>query len=121
MKKIHLLFIGLLLPFFAFAYNGGGLEGYEVGVKADVNKLKKITQKLVAPPFLPEHDQIATKKAKIIQIKMVIEEKEIEVEPGVFIWAFTYNGSVPGPIIVAHEGDYIELTLINPKTNLITT
>ncbi len=29
----------------------------------------------------------------------------------------TYNGSVPGPLIVVHEGDYVELTLINPKEN----
>ena len=48
---------------------------------------------------------------------MVVEEKEIEIAPGVFIWAFTFNGSVPGPIIVVHEGDYIELTLVNPASN----
>ena len=29
----------------------------------------------------------------------------------------TYNGSVPGPLMVVHEGDYVELTLINPETN----
>ena len=33
------------------------------------------------------------------------------------MWAFTFNGSVPGPIIVVHVGDYVELTLVNPKTN----
>ena len=48
---------------------------------------------------------------------MVIEEKELEIAPGVFVWAFTFNGSVPGPIIVVHEGDYVELTLINPSSN----
>ena len=48
---------------------------------------------------------------------MVVEEREIEVAPGVFIWAFTFNGSVPGPIIVVHEGDYVELTLVNPVEN----
>ena len=31
----------------------------------------------------------------------------------------TYNGSVPGPMIVVHEGDYVELTLVNPKTNTL--
>ena len=36
---------------------------------------------------------------------------------GVFVWAFTFNGSVPGPIVVAHEGDYVELTLVNPDSN----
>jgi nitrite reductase (NO-forming) len=33
------------------------------------------------------------------------------------MWAFTFNGSVPGPIIVVHEGDYVELTLVNPTTS----
>ncbi len=48
---------------------------------------------------------------------MFIEEKEIEVEPGVFMWAFTFNGSVPGPLIIVHEGDYVELTLKNLSKN----
>ena len=29
----------------------------------------------------------------------------------------TYNGSIPGPMMVVHEGDYLELTLVNPETN----
>ena len=29
----------------------------------------------------------------------------------------TYNGSMPGPMMVVHEGDYMELTLVNPETN----
>ena len=48
---------------------------------------------------------------------MVVEEKEIEIAPGAFIWAFTFNGTVPGPVIVVHEGDYVELTLVNPAGN----
>ena len=36
---------------------------------------------------------------------------------GATIQAMTFEGSVPGPIIVVHEGDYVELTLVNPKTN----
>ena len=38
---------------------------------------------------------------------------------GTKIWAFTYNGSVPGPMIVLHEGDYLEFTLRNLSTNLL--
>ena len=26
----------------------------------------------------------------------------------------TFNGSMPGPLMVVHEGDYVELTLVNP-------
>ena len=29
----------------------------------------------------------------------------------------TFNGSMPGPLMVVHEGDYVEVTLVNPATN----
>jgi nitrite reductase (NO-forming) len=49
---------------------------------------------------------------------MEIEEKLIEIDAeGTKIWALTFNGSVPGPIIVVHQDDYVELTLVNPATN----
>ena len=83
----------------------------------DVAGLEHVTQELVAPPGLPRHEQTADGDPRLVQVRMVVEEKEIEVAPGVFSWAFTFNGSVPGPIIVVHEGDYVELTLVNPDSN----
>ena len=38
-------------------------------------------------------------------------------DDGTTLHAMTYNGSMPGPLMVVHEGDYVELTLINPDTN----
>jgi nitrite reductase (NO-forming) len=84
---------------------------------AEITELARVTQELVNPPYLPEHSQIAEGPSKIVQIEMTIEEKEIEVEPGVFIHALTFNGSVPGPLIVVHQDDYVELTLVNPSSN----
>ena len=83
----------------------------------DVSSLERVTQELVAPPFFPEHEQTYTGEPRVVEVRMVIEEKEIEVAPGVFTWAFTFNGSVPGPMIVVHEGDYVELTLVNPASS----
>lgn len=96
----------------------GGLPGYEV-IKApdSIAKLQRVKQKLVAPPNVPEHTLDAPAAPRIVEVEMFIEEKEIEVEPGVFMWAFTFNGSVPGPLIVVHEGDYVELTLKNLAKN----
>lgn len=88
-------------------------------VAKGVDSLERVPQELVAPPFLPKHEQIAAGPSKVVQIRMVIEEKEIEVERGVFIHAFTFNGSVPGPMIVVHEGDYVELTLVNPTKSTL--
>jgi nitrite reductase (NO-forming) len=87
--------------------------------KVNVSTLPRVKQKLVAPPFVPEHEQVATTGPRVIEVEMVIEEKKIEIDgEGTESWAFTYEGWVPGPLIVAHEGDYVELTLKNPKTNL---
>ena len=97
----------------------GGLEGYEIGVQADIDNLPRVKQKLVSPPFVPDHEQVAMGGPKIVEVEFIIEEKEIEVAPDAFIQAMTFNGSVPGPLIVVHEGDYVELTLINPKTNTL--
>ena len=89
-----------------------------VGTATDPTNLERVTQTLVAPPFLPEHDQVAKGKPKIVEVRLEIEERLIEISPdGAKIWALTFNGSVPGPIIVVHEGDYVELTLVNPKTS----
>ena len=99
--------------------NTGGLEGYEIGVQADIDNLPRVKQILVSPPFVPKHEQVATGSPKIVEIEFIIEEKEIEVAPNAFIQAMTFNGSVPGPLIVVHEGDYVELTLVNPKTNTL--
>lgn len=41
------------------------------------------------------------------------EDKEIEVAPGVFFPAWTFNGQVPGPTIRATEGDTIKVHLTN--------
>ena len=40
-------------------------------------------------------------------------------EDGTEVWALTFNGTVPGPMIVVHEGDYVEVTLQNLATNLM--
>ena len=86
----------------------------------DISALPRVKQELVAPPFLPEHEQVATSGPKIVEVTMTIEEKKIEIDDnGTEVWAFSYNGSVPGPIIVVHEGDYVELTLRNPETNVL--
>ena len=85
----------------------------------DIDSLEHITQTLVAPPLVPEHDQVVTGPPRVVQIRMVIEEKQIELEPGATVWAFAFNGTVPGPLIVVHQGDYVELTLVNPKTNML--
>ena len=44
-------------------------------------------------------------------------DREIEIAPGIFFPAWTYNGQVPGPTIRATQGDRIKVTFINQGTH----
>ncbi|HSJ65008.1 MAG TPA: multicopper oxidase domain-containing protein [Gemmatimonadaceae bacterium] len=44
-------------------------------------------------------------------------DQEIEVAPGVFYPAWTYNGQVPGPTIRCTEGDRLRITFTNNGTH----
>jgi FtsP/CotA-like multicopper oxidase with cupredoxin domain len=47
------------------------------------------------------------------EYELVAEDREIEVAPGVFYPAWTYNGQVPGPTIRCTEGDRIRVRFTN--------
>jgi len=111
MTRILSLVAGICLLF-------GSFNSPNAATAEDISQLERVTQELVLPPFLPEHEQTASGDPKVVQVRMVIEEKLMDVGPnGATIQAMTFEGSVPGPIIVVHEGDYVELTLVNPKSN----
>jgi FtsP/CotA-like multicopper oxidase with cupredoxin domain len=45
--------------------------------------------------------------------KIVAVDREIEVAPGVYFPAWTYNGRVPGPTLRCTEGDRVRIEFIN--------
>src|SRR6185295_13850441 len=47
------------------------------------------------------------------EVTFDIEEKQIEIAPGVSQLMWTYNGEVPGPILRGKVGDTFEVTLVN--------
>ena len=83
------------------------------------DNLKHIKEELVAPPFLPKYEQAVSGDPVVVEIVLTVEEKQLEIAPGVKIWALTFNGSVPGPMIVVHQDDYVQLTLVNPSKNTL--
>lgn len=87
-------------------------------VADEADKLPRQQVALVAPPFIHAHDQVAKGGPKVVQFRMTIEEKELVIDTiGTKVHAMTFNGSAPGPMMVVHEGDYVEITLVNPATN----
>jgi len=124
-KKIKLSVVcaALALPLLSMSGSAYASEAdafiANIGTQSDLSGYQRVKQELVAPPFLPKHKQIATGAPKIVEMEMTIIEKEIEIKPGVFVQAMTFNGTNPGPMMVVHEGDFVELTLKNPSTNLL--
>jgi FtsP/CotA-like multicopper oxidase with cupredoxin domain len=44
---------------------------------------------------------------------LVASDREIEIAPGIFFPAWTYNGQVPGPTIRVTEGDRVRVNFLN--------
>jgi len=58
--------------------------------------------------------------SKLREYWIVAEDKNIEIAPGVYYPAWTYNGQVPAPTIRATEGDTIRIHFLNKGTKAHT-
>jgi FtsP/CotA-like multicopper oxidase with cupredoxin domain len=56
---------------------------------------------------------LAHKRGRVREYTLVAEDRQLEVAKGVFFSAWTYNGTSPGPVIRATEGDLLRVTLAN--------
>ncbi len=89
----------------------------QIDLTTDLTDLERVQQHLVAPPLLPAHEQVVTDRPKVVEVGLTVEEKEINIGNGAKLQAATFNGTIPGPAIVVHQNDYVELTLVNAETN----
>src|SRR5689334_1004650 len=55
--------------------------------------------------------------SRLREFQLVAVDREIEIAPGVFFPAWTFNGQVPGPTIRAREGDRVRVTFLNQGTH----
>jgi manganese oxidase len=62
---------------------------------------------LYPPPALPYEP------GRVREYTLRAFDREIEIAPGVFFPAWTYNGTVPGPVIRATEGDTLRVNFVN--------
>ncbi len=103
-----------------------------VGIPSSQMGMEVVNQSLVQPPFVPVHEQsVGKQKPKVIHVDLSIEEKKFVIapakddKPAVETWGMFYRATNPdyvstnpGPTIVVHQNDVVEVHLINPTDNL---
>jgi len=120
MTKSRLLLAALvLLPACTGGESEWKIQPDPAIVAFSIDDAVSVTQELVAPPFLPAHEQVASGPPRIVNITMEIVEREVEIAPGVFVWQMAFNNSVPGPVPVVFQWDWVNLTLVNGTTQEI--
>lgn len=83
-----------------------------------VDKLERVKVDLVTPPFVHQHEQKTSAEPKVVEFRLTVDERKIVIDDkGTTMQAMMFNNSMPGPTMVVHEGDYVEITLVNPSAN----
>lgn len=59
-------------------------------------------------------------QAAVKRYTLIAQEVQWEIAPGQFFMAFTYNGTIPGPTLVANVGDTIIVTLVNKLRTIVS-
>jgi nitrite reductase (NO-forming) len=80
-------------------------------VAADPSAPPYVLRDPTAPTLLP---------GRVHDIDLVVEEKVMTVAAGYQQMVWTFNGSVPGPVIRVKVGDTIRVHLKNPATNALS-
>ena len=112
-------FAGAMAPIVAASVAQAEEEFTPVNLKpTDLSALPRQKVELVRPPFVHEHSQKAEGGPRVVEFTLTIKEQKMVIDDaGTEVHAMTFNGSVPGPMMVVHQDDYVEVTLINPDTN----
>jgi manganese oxidase len=63
---------------------------------------------LLYPPPPQSHQP-----GRVREYTLVAHDREVEVAPGIFFPAWTYNGTVPGPVLRATEDDLLRVHFVN--------
>lgn len=71
-----------------------------------------------APLNQPPIEPIVTRDGSDVYIEMTAQVTNIEIDKGVFYNAWTFNGTVPGPVLRVKEGDTIHFTMKNLDPNV---
>jgi manganese oxidase len=85
-----------------------GQQAPAVGGPTDLDAL------LYPPPALPHQP------GRVREYELRAIDKDVEVAPGVFFPAWTYNGTIPGPVLRATEDDILRVNFVNAGSHAHT-
>jgi nitrite reductase (NO-forming) len=83
-------------------------------VAADTGQAAYAPNRSLSPTDIPSAPSPASK----VVITLITEEKLGQLANGVTYDFWTYNGTVPGPLIRLRVGQVVEMHIINPPTAL---
>jgi nitrite reductase (NO-forming) len=66
----------------------------------------------------PPVEPVIVREGNVVKIEMTAQVTDVEISSGVFYNAWTFNGTVPGPVITVKEGDTLNFTLNNIDPNM---
>lgn len=118
--KTKFVTLSALIALMAVAISSTGCSLAQAASET-TNKQPTNVQAAPAPLLNVPHDlyDASTKPAsaeKIKEIDLTIEQKTSEIAPGVPYETWTFNGSVPGPVLRVRQGDQVKFNLKNNGT-----
>ncbi len=92
---------------------------------SNANTVGTVTQASIDPMEFLEHFDYGTVSRlpdgrTLREYRITAMDRDIEVAPGVFYPAWTYNGQVPGPTLRATEGDLLKVVFVNAGSHAHT-
>lgn len=67
-------------------------SGARADLTSETGSLERVVQTLVAPPGVPEHTQVAVGSPKVVQVRLTVIEKELEIGGGAYVQAMGTGG-----------------------------
>ena len=86
--------------------------------RSDKTGVARLATGVLAAVFCAALAGPATAGAESVNVELTAKRQLIKIAPGVKMKAWTFNGTVPGPVIRAREGDTIQVTLHNADSKM---
>jgi nitrite reductase (NO-forming) len=119
-KRLNVLVSAVLSVSLLSACGTGSDEVKQPSLKKE--EVTKTANHAVHSAVIPAHKDLNQKPIPLkiervgehdVNVEMTAQITEIEIDKGNFYKAWTFNGQVPGPVIVVNEGDTLHFTLKN--------